>query len=118
MILNVHCQFYAKRNIKSEDFFRDILENIPEELRHSVSTREFMFPVSDKESERIKKEGLFVVTKEGTDQKCFVVDELVVSFDNIEGCNLNETIEYVLSHFEGKATSYDLSERVHISSPN
>ncbi len=117
MILNVHCQFYAKANIVSEDYFKDILSCIPSELPYSISTRKFKFPVSEEDADRIKKEGLFVVTRKGTNDKVFICDELIVSFDSIEGCDLEQTVEYVLSFFQGKVTSYDLLERVHISSP-
>jgi hypothetical protein len=118
MILNVHCQFYAKQNINSEDCFKDILCGIPEELKNTYSTRQFFFPVTADESERISKEGIFVINREGTDEKCFIIDEIIVSFHDFEGCNLEETIEYTLSFFKGRCTSYDLLERVHVSSPN
>ncbi len=118
MILNVHCQFYAKQNLNSEDCFKDILREIPEELKNTFSTRQFFFPVTEEESKRISKEGIFVVSREETGEKCFIVDEIIVSFDSIEGCDLKETVEYVLSFFQGRVTSYELLERVYISSPN
>ena len=118
MILNVHCQFYAKQNLNSEDCFRDILSEIPQELKNTFSTRQFLYPVSDEESDRINKEGIFVITREESGEKCFIIDEIIVSFESIEGCDLQETVKYALSFFQGRVTSYDLLERVYISSPN
>ena len=118
MILNVHCQFYAKQNLNSEDCFKDILRAIPRELKNTFSTRQFFYPVTQEESDRISKEGIFVINREETGEKCFIIDEIIISFEAIEGCDLKETVKYVLSFFQGRVTSYDLLERVYISSPN
>ncbi len=117
MILNVYCQFYQKYNIKSEDIFRDIVALIPSGFNHTYITRRFFFPLDEKDRDRVSSEGIFVFPKDDSKQEHTAIDEIVFSFEGIDGCDFEDTVSYVLSLFQGNATSYELSEKVYISSP-
>lgn len=113
--MHVSCQFYSKINLDPDDYFRDVLSNIPEELGHVFFTRVYYIPVSEQDEAKIKSDGLFCIETQKV--RCLIVNDMITSFKHMEGEDLQETVDYVLSFFGDSATSYDLSERVQISSP-